>query len=677
MPLDFQPLQANSPAPQQAPAGASVAPQGTPPSAPVKLDFQPLQAQATPPSTGALGTVDSAALGLGSGIAEGAHSVGQLASNVISSGIHYILPKSIQGAANKALSTEEGIGNSVINAAKDLFTPQTPFEKQAIAENPNVNNIANVAGDIGAQGAALEAPLNLATKVVSPVVSKLAPGLASAPVAQGAVTQGVIGAGVGAASNPDDPIRGAAMGGALGGALGGIGGAIGEHINTAGKVIDETIQDMHEAGQDPNSLTSLRVIQNNLKNEGLEYRNYDLKQEVKATVNDQLAAMRPDGYQPGDSPSKIMTQQVIDNIPKAVAQNRANYDPIDTNTQQFAPTNFQQALEANKDDLPVSLPKNPLVKNLTPNLQTADGQPHPMALTQNPTLNDMLSYRGQLDSTISQVKAQIRGGQLAKTDIGPYYDIRKALNTDIHTNAASIPYQNPANPAVKTLEDQLNVAEQYHHTNIEPFQSINKDGSLTVNPQMVNKVMSDVSTQLQARKPNYVKLADSASRLGDAGKSQLGWGLLENAFNRATTAEGGFNPSAMQSALTRMKASGVLQQLGGDELEHTAIGMSKALEAVARTKASAPQVGIVATQLQKLTHSRIGIGILRRIGQPDTSTRASATLLGSLFKSLKPAVQTAITAAGAHAAATGYVPGNLESAPVVNQQSDIQNQLNH
>lgn len=679
---------------------------------------------------GKLGTAYAAGQGVSQGTLDAAGAMENLANNILAGGAHLgLLPPGL----SQVVKTMHPLIQAGIQKGKDLIAPKPGFEQKAIQENPNVYGVAGTVGNVGTQIAALGTPYKAADELVSPVLNKVMPGVMQAPIAAGAIKQGAFGAAVGAAGDPDHPLVGAAKGLGMGMVTGGLGGAVGEPVKVAGQIIHDTTEDMITQGKNPYSLAALRVVQKNLKDEGLEYRKYDTEQEVRATINDAMDKIRPNAYQPGTSPLKLIGDKTLQQAGEADLKNAENYKNINEATQTFEPANYKEAVKNLQSELSprVGLPKTNLVEpvdegmkntltisaaksnltseanaertadlertlrqegikgvqkvngqylgdketsfNLPANadnealvqrLQTKykqdsylhvdennnalikdngnvvqnigqiakyDKEPQNVkgytqigdnyfSAKQQPTLNEMLSYRRTLDGTIRQAQALEANGKITHEQTLPYYQIRQALNQDIHQSADSI-----------GLKDELANAEQYHQTSVAPFKLIDKQGNIVDNPTAENKIWTTLSAQLQARRPNFTMIRQNASRLGPDGKELLAWGMIENALNRATALEGKFKGDTMQSVLTRLNASGLLDELGTQTQKDVALGASKALEAADRVKPAAPDTGVIGRYVQTLTHSRPGIALLRRIGSPSTRAQSARSLLQQLL----------------------------------------------
>lgn len=549
------------------------------------------------------------------GVANGIESLGSLAHNILSGISSTIYDKQTAGMVNKGLQQIADKGMEGVNSLKDFANPQTPIEQEARRQNPITSGVAETVGAVGTQIAGLNSPLNGATKAISPILESV-PGLAKNPIISNAVSQGTLGAGIGAASNPEDPVKGALMGGAAGAAFGGLSGASGESFRTSGKIIADTRADLAQSGKDLYSLPSLRVQQANLKDEGQIFRSYEEKLQTRAAVDEQMAKLRPSSYTPGTSPISLIANKTIENAPIAKAQNTANYAPIDSNTNTFEPKNYKAILSQEQDNLPkIGLPKD------------AKGN---STLQENPTLGDMLQYRQQLDGSIKQAQAQAANGKIRQDAVLPYYKLRAAINQDIHESADSIPYQNLSDPAIKSLGDQLIKAEDFHNTNVKPFQLIDKRGNIQDNPKAENAVWNNISAQLQARRPNFQKIMENADRLGPDGKELLGWGVQENAFNKATAESGEYKPDTHQSMLTRIKASGLGEKIYTPEQKAVAKATSDIITAGSKVKAKAAEQGKIGQSLNFLTKSRAGIELLRQIGNPSTSAQAARNMIQQL-----------------------------------------------
>ena len=561
----------------------------------------------------------AAATGVTTGIMDTGKQMGTLASTILGKGFDAVKPalasvvgpSAIQTVSDTASNATGAISNAY-NQGEQLLTGSDDDLKAQAAYPKTFGGAATVA-NIGAQTALLNPAASKLTGLISPALKEALP-LATSPALTGAINQGIVGGTIGAIQNPNHPLIGALVGSALGGSVGGLSGAVGEQVNRAGKVISDTVDDMLASGKDPSSLESIEAISNQVNTGGPVIKKYDIGQAVKAKVNDSLSEMRPNDFVPGTSPISTMLARTEENAPLVKAQNDNNYAPIDTNTQTFKPTSFQTALTEQ-----------------TPNLPKI-GMPKELIQGDDLTINQMLSNRKMIDGTIQQAKNQFAGGKIPQSAINPYYLMRTALNNDIHTAADSVPYKNPTAPKVKTLGDQLSMAEKYNQEQVKPFQTLDKNGGYVDNPKATTAAMQQIATQLQARRPNFVKIQNASTILGPEGKKMMAWGVVENAFNKATTISGEFKPETLQSNLTRIRGSGLLDTIFDEQDKQAVLGISRALEgATKNVPGPASKAGWIATNIQSLSQSRSGLSLLRYLGNPSVPAQQRNAMIKQLI----------------------------------------------
>lgn len=576
----------------------------------------------------------AAVQGIKLGALDSAQEVGTLAKNILSGTVGKLLPKSVDDAASKLgdiaaqklADIKQGVASNEVVGSSNPVGQGTSLVEQ----HPVVSSIGQAAGNVAGQLALTGAPIGAATDVVAPAIKAIAPGLAGSPAAVGAATQATLGAGVGAATDPNNPLSGALKGAIAGGTLGAVGGNLGEAVKESGNIIHSTLEDLVASGQNPYNLKSLLTIQKNLADRGAIYREFETKQEALAATNDLMDTIRPNGYVPGTSPIKLIADKILTNAPEAEATNAANYAPINESTATVPLTNYKTMMDnVNTNFNKVPLPsKNLKETSINPDTGEVKVTTSPVAaLPEAPTLNEALAYRKQLDSTITQAQMKAAHGEISNQDVLPYYQVRQALNQDIHAAADSIPYSDPANPDIKTLGDQLSKAETFNRTNVQPFKLIDKQGNIVDNPTAEAKIWTRISAELQARRPNFNNIRANAAMLGPNGKELVGWGMLENAVNKATNAAGEFTPSKVDEAITRMKATGLLAEVGTQGQNDVATGLSTIISAAAKAKPGAATQSFVGQKIAALTHSRAGIGILKRIGSPDINAQTTRDLL--------------------------------------------------
>lgn len=568
---------------------------------------------------GLLGEAEAGVKGFAENAISTAQGFGKLANTILSNTVGKVVPDS----ANKFAGNVSGAVNATMKQTQNAVANNPELMKAEIA-NPKSYGTGAALGAVGANVAIGGGVGNAAAKGVA---KALLPGLLEkSPTIANALSQSAVGATAGAASDPSNPIKGAVIGGTLGGVFGGIGGNAGENVRVAGKVISDTTESLLKSGNDPTTLSSVRILQKNLADEGLEYRQYDLKQAAKAAVDEQLAQLRPTSYVPGTSPIKTIADKIQSNYPKVAATNKANYAPIDSNTQTFAASNYNKTLNDVKDALPkIGLPVRP---QTTVSIDPVSGVKSEVTnnvttLPPQATLGQMLEHRQLLDGTIAQAQKQELAGKIPHSAVAPYYQLRQSLNQDIHDSANSV-----------GLGDQLNKAETYNNQYVQPFKKFTKAGVQITNPKAETRIWQSISSELQARRPNFETIRQNAAMLGPDGKELVGWGLQENAFNKATTLSGEYNPNMHQSALTRMNATGLLDEVSTPVQKSVARATSDILEESTKVKTGAPQQsGVIMKAVNSMRYSRPGIELLRVIGNPSTSAQVKRTLIQNIITS--------------------------------------------
>lgn len=572
-----------------------------------------------------LAPIDAAATGILRGEGEGVEAMAGLAKSLLSGGaglvkagvgqtVGRIVPQSVNNAANAAYNSTSNVlgqaSNYVANKYEqglNYLTANTDdrFQSNATAEHPFLYAAGATLGNVGLQTGALNPIANKASQAIEPALTKASPIVGESPALKGAINQGLVGGSMGVAQNPDHPIAGGLIGATLGGYIGSKAGVIGEQVNRAGSIISKSIEDMTIAGQNPGSLAAIEKIQANLKNQGLVYKTQAIQQAAKAKIESQISELRPQGYTPGTSPINIMMEHVSSNAADVKATTEANYAPINSSTAKIPATSFLETLKTAENSNSVQL----AVKNLD--------------LNQPLTLDSMLQQRRVLDGRISQLQAQQRAGKIANDDILPVYQLRQNLNSDIHEGAKQL-----------GLESQLNHAEQYFNTYVRPFQQLDKSGKYVNNTAATTKAMQTIATQLQARRPNFTTIQLASNILGPEGKQLVSWGVVENAFNKATTLSGQFKPTTLQSNLTRLRSSGLMDIMFDSETKQAVNGMSKILEGASRATAGTAEAEMkeqIPSHITSLAQSRSGIQLLRFLGNPSVPTQQRNEMVKQLL----------------------------------------------
>jgi hypothetical protein len=605
-PTGFTPVQANAPVAPSNSSSTRFDPTG----------FKPIASTTTPASPEpsidqtVAGNLHAGIVGAAQGAMDAGADMGHLARTILSNTIGKIAPQSVNDAASKA-------GNALGSAyskGQEAFR-NAPSNVAAEDAHPAAYGVG---GGLGyAAGAALgnkgiSAPIQA---VVDPALEAAAPMTMSRPAIQGALSQGIQGGVIGAAADPEHPIKGALAGAALTAPLGYIGGKIGYQMQRGGDIVKQEISKAIDSGLSPTSHDTFYAIKTELKSEGINLRRLDIKTQIKQQINDQMNKIRPNGYDPvNQSPINTVAEQATKNFPQQLQISKDLYKPVNENTQTFQAPNFNKVLDNVKTDMPtnVAMPKTPLPENAT--------------------VNDMLSYRKTLDSTIKQAKTLASTGKIQDVQVGPYLQVRNALNQDIQESATNA-----------GIGPQLAAAEDHYNTQIRPFQVYNKNlgqFKLMEDGQMQNKIWQNLNRQFTKRMPDPNAIKQAAQTLGPEGQSQVGWAMLENAYKKSLT--GGdiqrFDPQKFATQLDKYKSTGLSQIVFTKDHLQVASGISKSIDSgkqmlklmTPTDDTSPPPLGFLDKRIVSLLHSAPGIDFLKVIGGSNTSSTIARSMIQQL-----------------------------------------------
>lgn len=599
-------------------AGQQVAPQQAPQNQPRDLfaaqqnsntamdtihSLDPSKPLADPSQTGFKGALYAAGSGaINKGI-KGLEDIGTLAHTVLSAGAHALYGKLMNNPAAEA-SVKEGLqmaGDKLYSAAestRDYLNPKSDFGKKAVAEHQGAYGVGGLAGYLGSQvavGGALMKPLGA---LVDPIADAM-PMLKESPVLSNAIKQGTQNSIIGAANDPNNPVRGALTGAGVGAVGGGVLGAVGYKINRATNIINHEMENSKATGLNPYSHESVANIQKQLAQDGIHMRTLTIRDAAKQTFNDQMKAIRPAGYDPANEmPMNYLGRLASTNLPKELETSKTLYKNINENQTEFTPTNFRTALKNNGtgvlDKVNMPLSGIPGTKG-TANLQMK--------------LDDMLSYRKQFDSTIRQAQNLAKNGKITDEQANSLYGVRQALNQDIHDSAKSV-----------GLETDLNNAEQHYNQNIRPFQTYDKNLQNLKNmspEEMGGKVWKTAVKQLQARFPDPVKLKNIATTLGPDGQSMLGWAKIENDLNMSMKSNV-FQPQTFAQRISKGENSGLNKMILSQDHQDVVKGINEVMKRVTQMEPTPDKENIITSVvhgvISKALGNRVGIGLLKTIG---------------------------------------------------------------
>lgn len=523
------------------------------------------------------------------GALEGAGSVAKALPNIgaslIEKGLNYlneqgIVPDSIsQGFAkgragvNQAMDT---VGNRIMSLQKQAAAPD-------VAANPTISKVGNIAGNIAGS-----------TAVTGGLLGKVGTSLSA--VNAGALSLGAQGVLTGAATNPENPIKGAIEGGILGVATGGIAG----RLSRKAEIINDKIDEAAKVGYGPLSQQGQASIKQALENNGQDLSKEELQQQVKNVITQKLEAVAPK-VDLQASPTDTIASLAKANFAEVKATKNALYAPLNDSTA-VAPT--------------------PILANALSSVRsTAAKDLLPDALPANPTISDLMAYRRQAAAGIDQATRAVKNGTGDFRAIDELNKVKSAVTDDLNTAASKA-----------GIGDQLAKADAFHKNNYLPFQIYNKSGQLT-SEKDATKAWTVINRALMTPRPNLEKITEISKTLGPQGKEIVGHAYLQQAVKNAVDLDGKIKVSTIATKFNRLENSGLADQILTPELREAFNGMKIIADGANKIMKGSdkPAKGAIMNMLDGLTHSAGGIMILRGLGSKTTAPAKIKNAIGKLL----------------------------------------------
>ncbi len=555
------------------------------------------EANINPNSTGALGAVDAAAMGVVQGTVSGIETMGQLANNILKT----VAPKFVQKGAEKFA---EKVWKPQTEYLKNTFSPQTDFEKQAVQEHPNFYQGGNIVGNYGTQIATMAPASAPVTAGIRAGLVKTAPMLGKSPIIEGMINQGIQGAGLGAANEPDNLFKGAVTGGTLGAALGGIGGMIGQKLQRSGDVLEFEKQNAVQAGIDPNSYEGITRAKNALKNNGADYAKYKVGQKVSSGVKEQIEPLAPSLID-GEMPAETLTKMSAQNFQQVRSEIQKGFEPISKITTTFNPQNFNKIKEGLSSNTLKKLPDTVLPDQATP--------------------QEIWDYRQALDDNIRVLSRKAKESILAAKQVKTLTNAREALTTDL------------LNATEKSgLKNQFLQAEAIYKTKQLPYAAFKTDiRGNELSEKAINDIMTKFNKFTTAKSNlNINDIKNIASTLGPEGNKTMGWALLQKSMLDATDAKGITNAKTLFSRVRKYKNMGVFNILKDEDLTKAVNGIIRIADgADEMVKQGTPidAISFLSKQIPNLLGTTAGRSLLTLLGTSGYSRTKLRAVIGNLI----------------------------------------------
>lgn len=537
------------------------------------------------------------------GAIEGAGQIlaapGNLLSATIQGGLHLldkagVVPDSMyQNFKTNTAESRKIIADTGEKALDYAFGPA----KEDVEANPTISKVANTVGNVAASTVG-------AAGLVGKLGSTLNKSLGTA------VNLGIQGILQGAGANPENPIAGGAVGGAIGSVFGGIAGK----LSRSADIINDKIDDAERVGLSPFSEAGVKSIKGALDNSGKELTTEEVEKATKVALQSRLDSVAPK-VDITQKPTDMIANLAMTNYPKVIKEQDALYAPL------------------HEADVVADTPKLTSTLN-TLNETTTKALPDP--LPQNPTLDNLLTYRRQVAASINLADKAIKTASPTASfkTLEQLMDVKKAVTEDLNTTASSI-----------GLGDQLAKADAFHVNQVKPFEVYNTESGKLVSPTDMTDTWTRTSKLLRPRLPNLTAMAQVATTLGPQGKQVFGYAYLQQAMERSMNVDGRIFPSKISGELNKLQNSGLAQHILTPELKEAFTGAVRVVNgikiesmrniaegALKTTKGmDSKSAGMVGKLMNQLTHSTAGITLLRGLGSNTTPIAKIKNIISQLI----------------------------------------------
>lgn len=630
MPIDFQPLRSSA---QEAsiPAGSS---------APVSnaIDFQPLQADKKPaeqsvvtqqgpsvadrvvqaasnvPGVQALANtaepvtsrIVAAVGGAKQGVLDAAHDTGTLISNLLDMAAG---KDSTIGKINRAVSD---VGTKAYQSLSNA-----PVDVQAGGEHPALYGIGGGLGYVAGLGG-MQAPIvNPLTRGVTGVLGKVAPSLAASPVVSGAISNGLVGAGMGAASDPNNPVRGAVVGGTLGAGIGAIGGVVGNKLKRSGDIIDFETDNLQKAGISPASDAGFSRLVKSLKDNGVDMEKASSQNIITDKMGDIIRKAGPlDNLD--TAPAETITNLAQANYSKVVNEVNSLKKPLLESSQTFTAPSYAAAVSS--EELPI----------LSKKLQSALPK-----IPENATFDSLWSARQELDGVINSAKLKAASDVIYKRSLPGLVQSRAALTQDLQNAAESL-----------GMGEQWAQLNKLYQTQVVPFSAFRTASGKMISEEDVMDGMRKVNTLLNPKlSPNFKELNKVAASLGPDGQDLVGQAMLQNIYKRSLNDKGFVEAKTLFTQLKKVGNSGLDTKVWGPKARQAAQGLLQIVdgadEALKTGQIQTPQAeGLYTKIYDSIIKSRAGVQLMRLLGSSKTPQTRARDIINKLITGLVVTGQT-------------------------------------
>lgn len=580
MTIDFQPLQQ----PQQQPTAA----------ASNGIDFQPLTPAASSGPTTGSGIVDKAYAGASGALLGAVNStaqMGSLANNILKGGAHLLYGKLLgnkEAEANvvDSLNTVENKLGSVVDSARG-YIKNDPTG--IAAQHPLAYGVGGALGTVGglvAGSSALSKPLGALGSLVGDSIPMIGKSPIVSNVANLETQAGIIGA----ASDPEHPIKGAVTSMVTAAPFAAAGAYMDYKLKRAGDIVNFETDNLMNAGVNPASKEGLTRIKTAIKNDGLDYSKYNVQGQIDAKIKAQIQDINP-----------------LTNLDTPPAQTIANIAQVSYKDTMSTINNLKKPLVQSEAILPTesanaalaSLPSN-MVKKL------------PTSLPEKATFDDIWTYRQDLDTIISTERGRLAMGTAKGTDalnLQKLVGLRQAVTEDLNTGATSL-----------GMADQWGQLNQLYQSKIVPLKALATSSGKLNSPEDVNDAITTLNRLFKARNVNYNQVIDVTKSLGQDGQKLVGQAMLQRMYMDSLNDKGLANAKTFLAQLKKARSTGIMNNIWDLETRQAAQGILKVIDGsdeALRLGSIQDATGLM-SKLPSLLGNRAGITLLKMVGSSNT-----------------------------------------------------------
>lgn len=495
------------------------------------------------------------------------------------------------GAADSISYLQDKTGQAYTRLKESVA--DNPIDIQAQQQHPIASAVGSGTGYVGGMIAS-GAPISKAgDAIVGGALSKVAPTIMSSPIVGGAVNQGVQGAVLGAAANPDNPMAGAVSGLGVGAVLGGVGGALGAKLKRSGDVVDFEVDNITKAGENPNSVASIGRIQKSLKDNGIDMSKNQIQERISSRIQEKIASIDPE-QNLNIMPSERLANLGKDAQVKATTEFNIQKTPLVNSTEKFQPSNLV-AIKPGKST--IKLPDN---------------------LPAQASFDEMWTYRQKLDNRLTSAYKRLRKGDEVLENIEPIQDIRNAVTKDLAEAADKL--------GLKSNWDKLN---DIYQTQILPAKAFKTKSGKLISELDVDNATTTLNRLMKAKNLDFDQIKKVAQSLGEDGKKLTGQAMLQRMYQDSMSDKTGIIiPKTFHSQLRKAKSLGIEDGIWDQETKDAAMGIRAIIDGADETlKIGSPPdaAKLFSDRIPSLLGSRPGIQLLKMIGSsktPQTKARA-------------------------------------------------------